>query len=162
MRTSTKIGLLIAGLFVAGGVATAASLPQPATTATDSSRSSTSAAAPHPTTAKAHKPTAKPAAKPVTDGQEQAVGKAEDYLDFTNFSRKGLISQLKYDGFSAADAAYAADHVGADWNVQATKKGQSYLELTHFSKAGLVAQLKYDGFTEQQARLGAAAAFITR
>ena len=35
-----------------------------------------------------------------------------DYLKFQAFSRSGLISQLEYEGFSAEDAAAAADAVG--------------------------------------------------
>lgn len=95
----------------------------------------------------------------LTDEQEQAVGKANDYLAFTNFSKTGLIKQLAYDGFSTKDATVAVNTMKVDYNVQATKKGISYLQLTHFSKAGLIRQLKYDGFTTFQARLGAEGAF---
>ncbi|XKG11107.1 Ltp family lipoprotein [Sutcliffiella horikoshii] len=37
---------------------------------------------------------------------------AQDYLDYTAFSRSGLIQQLEFEGFSNADATYAVDEVG--------------------------------------------------
>ena len=41
----------------------------------------------------------------------------------TGFSRSGLIEQLEYEDFSAADATYAARiSVGADWNAEAVEK----------------------------------------
>lgn len=44
-----------------------------------------------------------------TGGQTNAVKKAESYLDYTAFSRSGLIEQLEYEGFSTEDATYAVD-----------------------------------------------------
>lgn len=46
---------------------------------------------------------------------EQAVRSAKDYLSMSHFSRAGLIQQLssKYgDGYTVAQATYAANHVG--------------------------------------------------
>jgi hypothetical protein len=43
---------------------------------------------------------------------EQAAAKAADYLDYTAFSRSGLIQQLKFDGFTPKQAAHGADAVG--------------------------------------------------
>lgn len=90
-----------------------------------------------------------------TVSQKNALRKAESYLSFAGFSRKGLISQLEYDKFSNADATYAADNVGADWNEQAAKKAKSYNDLTGFSRDSLISQLEYDGFTNAQATYGA-------
>lgn len=39
-----------------------------------------------------------------TVSQRNAVRTAEDYLDYTAFSREGLIQQLEYEGFSTEDA----------------------------------------------------------
>lgn len=66
------------------------------------------------------KPAAKKtAAKPkMTSGQENALAAAENYLSFAPFSRKGMIRQLSSDvadGYSKADATYAADHVDVDY-----------------------------------------------
>jgi hypothetical protein len=46
--------------------------------------------------------TAVPAASPE---QSQAKSMALDYLDYTHFSRPGLIDRLVYEGFSVEDAA---------------------------------------------------------
>lgn len=98
------------------------------------------------------------APKPVlTVGQENAIKKAKSYLDFSGFSRSGLISQLEYEGFSSDDAAFAADNAGADWNAEAVEKAKSYMEMTAFSRDGLAGQLEYEGFTPEQIAAGLAA-----
>lgn len=98
------------------------------------------------------------AAEPDTSGlsaeQVQAVGKAEDYLAFTAFSKNGLIEQLKFDGFSKADATAAVETLTVDWTEQAALKGQEYLDFAAFSQKGLIDQLKYDKFTTKQAEAG--------
>jgi len=71
---------------------------------------------------------------------------------------KGLIRQLKYDGFSTSDATYGASHSGANWMRQAVKAAKAYLEIQAFSFSGMVAQLQFDGFTHAQAVHGARAA----
>ena len=91
----------------------------------------------------------------MTASQEQAVRKAEDYLDYTAFSRSGLIKQLEFDEFSTADATFAVDHITVDWNEQAAKKAKDYLDYTSFSRGGLIKQLEFDGFTAEQATHGA-------
>lgn len=90
----------------------------------------------------------------LTVGQENAIGSAENYLGVTSFSRKGLITQLKYEKYSASDAEFAVDHVKVDWNKQAVDAARKYLDLTSFSHGSLVTQLKYDGFTSAQAEHG--------
>lgn len=94
-----------------------------------------------------------------TGGQTNAVKKAESYLDYTAFSRSGLIEQLEYEGFSTEDATYAVDKVNPDWNEQAAKKAQDYLDYTSFSLDGLIEQLEYEGFTPEQAQYGADKAY---
>jgi hypothetical protein len=90
--------------------------------------------------------------------QQNAVRKAKDYLDYTAFSRQGLIKQLEYDNFSTEDAVFAVDSITVDWNEQAAKKAKDYLDYTAFSHSGLINQLEYDGFTPAQAEYGVAAA----
>ena len=90
--------------------------------------------------------------------QQNAVQKAKDYLDYTAFSRQGLIKQLEYDHFSTEDAAFAVDSITVDWNERAAKKAKDYLGYTAFSHDGLINQLEYDGFTPAQAEYGVAAA----
>ncbi|MDP5228117.1 MULTISPECIES: Ltp family lipoprotein [Arthrobacter] len=103
---------------------------------------------------------AEAAAKRGTPGQQNAKRKAESYLNLTAFSRSGLIGQLEFEKFSAADATWAVDHLEVDWNVQAEKKAKKYLEMTSFSHAGLVDQLTFEGFTPEQAEYGATKAGI--
>lgn len=107
-------------------------------------------------------PTAKATAAPektnppssVTTGEKNALSKANNYLRAMPFSYEGLIAQLKYEGFTDAEAKYGADHCGANWNEQALKKAKSYLKTMPFSAKGLTEQLKYDKFTSAQAKYG--------
>lgn len=103
-------------------------------------------------------PVQAPPAATTSMGQKQAVGKAKEYLAVSSFSRKGLIEQLVYNGFSEADAAFAVDQVAPDWNAQAAGKAKEYLAVSSFSRQSLVEQLVYNGFTQAQAEYGAKAA----
>lgn len=98
-----------------------------------------------------------PAKPQLTMGQKNALNKAKSYLDYSNFSRTGLIGQLEFEGFSTEDATYAVDNVGADWNAQAAGKAKSYIEYSSFSRAGLIDQLIYEGFTPEEAEYGVTA-----
>lgn len=109
---------------------------------------------PTPTTV----PTTVPPAPAFTAGQQNAIGKAQSYLQVAPFSRDGLIKQLEFDKFSTDDATFAVDHITVDWNAQATAKAKSYLQITSFSHQGLVDQLVFDGFTQDQAEFGVTAA----
>ncbi|WP_231965770.1 Ltp family lipoprotein [Mycobacterium sp. E802] len=93
-----------------------------------------------------------------TASQRNAVRTAKDYLDYTAFSRQGLIKQLEYEGFSTADATFAVDSITVDWNAQAAKAAKAYLDYSGFSRSGLINQLEYEGYTPAQAAYGATAA----
>jgi hypothetical protein len=75
------------------------------------------------------------------------------------FSRTGLIRQLKFEKFSTADATWAVDHSGADWNKQAVLSAKGYIKLgTGFSRQSLIDQLTSsygEGFTLSQATYAA-------
>ncbi len=157
----------IVGLCLIGGIVTAIASAgddgQPAGSAGDIT-TTTAAPAASTTAAAVAKPPEKPTTaaaqdKPaLTVSQEQALAKAEDYLAFSAFSRAGLIKQLKFEGFAAADATYAADNVGANWTQQADRKAKEYLDSGQsFSRAGLIKQLKFEGFSDAQAKHGASA-----
>lgn len=92
-----------------------------------------------------------------TMSQQQAIKRANAYLDFMAFSRTGLIEQLMYESFTEADATYAVDHISVDWNTQAALKAQDYLDFMAFSRDGLIEQLMFEGFTREQAEYGATA-----
>ena len=87
--------------------------------------------------------------------QQNAVKRAKSYLNYTSFSRDGLIKQLEYEGFSNEDAAYGADNCGADWMRQAELKARRYNESMSFSRSRLIQQLEYEGFTTEEAEHGA-------
>ncbi|MFB9072295.1 Ltp family lipoprotein [Citricoccus parietis] len=89
-----------------------------------------------------------------TLSQQNALRSAEDYLDYTAFSRTGLIGQLEFEEYSTADATWAVDRVTVDWNEQAAKSAANYLDYTSFSRAGLIDQLIFEGFTAEQAQYG--------
>jgi len=89
-----------------------------------------------------------------TAGQENARRQAESYIDSSGFSRSGLIKQLKYEGYSLADATYAVDAIDVDWNEQAARSAESYLDSSAFSRSGLIHQLKYEGYSQQEAVYG--------
>lgn len=90
----------------------------------------------------------------MTGGQRNAVRSANSYLDYTSFSRQGLIEQLEFEDYSTEDATFAVDYVAPDWNEQAAKSAEGYLDYTSFSRQGLIDQLVYEGFTYEQAQYG--------
>jgi hypothetical protein len=82
---------------------------------------------------------------------------AQNYLKVMGFSRKGLINQLVFEGYSASIAAKAVDSLKVNWNTQAGKVAKNYIKLMAFSRKGLIDQLMFDGFTAKQAAAGAKA-----
>ncbi len=89
-----------------------------------------------------------------TTGEKNALKSAKSYLDIMSFSYKGLIDQLKFEGYTDSEAKYAADNCGANWKEQAKKSAKAYLDTMSFSKQGLIEQLEYEGFTHDQAVYG--------
>ena len=91
--------------------------------------------------------------------KSNAVAKAREYLEYTSFSKSGLVDQLEFEGFSYSDASAAVDQLEADgevnWFVQATDKARQYREYSPFSRQGLIEQLEFEGFTHEQAVHGA-------
>ncbi len=87
----------------------------------------------------------------------RALQSAEDYLSMGGFSKQGLYEQLSSsagEGFTAAQAQYAVDHVHVNWNHQAVESARSYLETSPMSRAELLDQLTSsagEGFTYAQA-----------
>lgn len=92
-----------------------------------------------------------------TLGERNALRSAKNYLRTMPFSYKGLIKQLEFEGYSTAEATYAADNCGANWNEQAAKSAKNYLDIMAFSKKELIEQLEFEGFTHAQAVYGAEA-----
>ena len=65
----------------------------------------------------------------LTKGQENAIRSAENYISIMSFSKKGLVKQLKFEGYSEGDAKFAVDYIDVDWMEQAVRSGANYLEL---------------------------------
>lgn len=92
--------------------------------------------------------------------QQNAIDSAKSYLEFSAFSRRGLIQQLSSsagEGFPEDVAIFAVDSLDVDWNEQAAKSAKSYLETGSFSRTGLIEQLESpagEGFTHAQAVYG--------
>lgn len=86
---------------------------------------------------------------------------AENYLDIGPFSKEGLIQQLSSsagNGFSKADATFAANNVEVDWKKEAVEAAEDYLEISPMSKDQLIQQLSSSAghkFTPAQARYAA-------
>ncbi|MCJ8505784.1 Ltp family lipoprotein [Kocuria flava] len=89
-----------------------------------------------------------------TVAQRNAIRSAENYIDFSAFSRSGLIDQLEFEGYSTADATFAVDSLDIDYNEQAAKSAANYLETSAFSRSGLIDQLMFEGYTAEQATYG--------
>jgi len=89
-----------------------------------------------------------------TRSEENAIGSAESYLDFSAFSRLGLIGQLEFEGYTNAEATLAVDYLDVDWNQQAGLSAESYLDFSAFSESGLIDQLEFEEFTSDQATHG--------
>jgi hypothetical protein len=103
-------------------------------------------------------PTTTTTAPPGNPEVSNARRPAESYLDFSGFSRSGLIKQLELEGYSTDAATQAADSLNVDWNAEAVESAESYLEFSGFSHSGLVDQLEFEGFTPEEAEHGAATA----
>ena len=86
--------------------------------------------------------------------QKNAKSMAQSYMDFTSFSRSGLIKQLVYEGFSTEDATVGVDALSVNWREEAVKMGRSYLSLMPFSRSGLIDQLVFEGFSTEDATYG--------
>ena len=139
-------------------VPTTTEAPAPTTTAapaatTTAAPAATTTAAPAPTTTEAPAP-------PVNLELENAKAEARDYLDYSPFSRQGLIDQLSSEygaGYPVDIATQAVDSLNEDWNAQAVKAAQDYLDYSPFSRQGLIDQLssEYGGqFTIERATHG--------
>ena len=94
-----------------------------------------------------------------TMGERMALASAKNYLRVSAFSKKGLIEQLEFEGYSTVEATYAVNNCGANWKEQAVKSAKNYLSIMPFSKQELIAQLEFEGFTNEEAICGVEQAY---
>jgi hypothetical protein len=145
---------------IAGAVAGPAQL---SSTPLDSN-TPTSSASPSPEPTSTPTVEAKPSKTPepekpeLTVSQSNAVRSGQSYLDYSGFSRSGLIGQLEYEDYSTGDATFAVDYLAPDWNAEAAETAKSYLDYSSFSRQGLIDQLIYEGFSPAEAEYGVTAA----
>lgn len=83
---------------------------------------------------------------------KNALQSAENYLEYTAFSKEGLKDQLKYEKFSDDAIAYAIENITADWKENAVRAAKDYLKFSPMSKDELYEQLIYEKYTEEEAR----------
>jgi len=164
-----NLAIVFGALFVFGiAVAVASNPSQVKQGAAGSFTAPTAQATTQPTAQATTQPTAQATAAPIapagptlTNQQQQAVGSAQDYLNFMAFSRQGLIDQLSSaygEGYSVKDATIAVDSLKVDWNAEAAQSAKDYLKTMHFSCKGLIQQLDSaygEKFTVAQATYGA-------
>lgn len=144
--------------------------PTPLPSATQSTTpkpSPTIAATPTPAPTASAIPSPSPSKSPEASPRESinqinSKRAAANYLSILSFSRKGLIRQLEYEGYSRTDAEYGVDAQVVNWKEQAAKSAASYIKLMPFSYTGLLNQLIYDGFTEEEANFGTSSTGLTR
>ena len=149
-----KIVAALAATFAlaACGAASTDAGTQASTTSTATATSASKPATPK-TTAKP-----KPAAPKLSNEAQEAKESAQSYLDMSGFSKKGLVKQLQFEGFKAADITAAMATMKVDWNAEAAESAKSYVDMSSFSRASLIKQLTFEGFTAKEAAFGATAA----
>lgn len=98
----------------------------------------------------------------LTSAQDNALRAARNYLEFSGFSRQGLIDQLSSeygDQYAVEDATAAVDYLEQEvsWGEQAERSARQYLDVGPFSRQGLINQLSSeygDQYTVEQATAG--------
>lgn len=94
--------------------------------------------------------------KEPTNGEKNALKKAESYSKTMHMSKQGIYNQLtsSIEGFSKEEAQYAIDNIKADWNANALEKAKSYQQTMSMSKNAIYNQLtsSVEGFTKEEAQ----------
>lgn len=80
---------------------------------------------------------------------EQALGKAQSYVEITAFSESDLRRQLEYHEFSPEAVQFALDNVDVDYQAECIEMAELLLEVTTFSEADLREQLQYNEFSKE-------------
>ena len=93
----------------------------------------------------------------ISMGRQNAIKSAQTYLRVSSFSRKSLVDQLRFEGYTSDEAVFACDYLEPDWYAEAAEAAATYLQVSSFSRQGLIDQLIFEGFTEDEALYGVAA-----
>ncbi len=87
--------------------------------------------------------TAKKQSTSLTRSQTNALRSAKDHLEYSGYSRIGLIEELReIDRYSVSDATAAVDSLNIDWKEQAVKSAKDHLEYSGYSRIGLIEELR--------------------
>ena len=92
-----------------------------------------------------------------TPGQKNALRSARVVLfqGTEAFSRSGLIHQLKFEGYTTAQATWGVVHVHSELERGGCEERQGVpASLEPFSRSGLIQQLRFEGYTLGQATYG--------
>lgn len=91
-----------------------------------------------------------------TPEESYALDRAIEYLEIIPMSKDGIIDQLIYDGCEKDDAAFAANHCGADWNEQADRFVKEFYLEYGYNREELIDKLITNAkFTQKQAEYAA-------
>lgn len=80
------------------------------------------------------------------------VQNAKIYFEVGACSKKKLIELLEFEGYSRAEAIFAASNCSADWKEQAIRAVKEYLNIQPFSYQEMLEQLEFDGYTHEEAQ----------
>lgn len=154
-----KIALGVVGFFIIVGA-----IGNLGSDSSDTDNKAAPSKSPEPTSTSTSDSTPKPSKtstpKPepeLTVSQENAIKSAESYLDYSSYSKRGLIDQLSSEygeGFPRKDAEFAVNNIEVDWKAEAVESAESYLEYSSYSRQGLIDQLTSEHgekFTMEQA-----------
>lgn len=89
----------------------------------------------------------------LTSSQEQALETAQQRTDREGYGRTALVQTLEFeDGFSKADATFAANNVSANWKEEAVERAQIRVDRdSPYLPTSLIAHLKQEGFSRAEA-----------
>lgn len=96
--------------------------------------------------------------------QESALSHAKKTFASSSYSRSGVISALKKQGYTEEEAIYAADNCGANWKSNATTGAKTYARNNSqknwiyacYSEKATRSALSSDGFTSDEIDYGIA------
>ena len=83
----------------------------------------------------------------LTSAQEAALESARYRIDAEGVSKVALIQHMTADGYTRANATFAANNVGADWKAEAVEQAENRLDAEEYSRRSLAEHLGSDGFT---------------
>ncbi|WFR66659.1 Ltp family lipoprotein [Curtobacterium flaccumfaciens] len=154
-------GTILGGLALIVGITTASIYAAALNSVSDALESSApaatgDAATPSPSTEAADESSSSSSDSDVPAEYTSALKSAQNYSDMMHLSKEGIRAQLTSDvadQFSDEAAAYAVDHVKADWNANALATAKTYQDSMNMSPEAIRDQLSSDAdkFSQSEA-----------